>query len=315
LKHIIAEYPEMVLNISTVGILAVDKRLNIILWNRFMEIHSRMKADEVLGRNIFSCFPELNRNWLEKKLKTVMVLKSTSFTSWKQKPYLFHFQSTQPITGEISSMYQDCAFWVIQDGTGLVRGVCISVHDMTETAVAQRMLNQITEEALYLEENIQKDGLTGLYNRAFFDEQISQEIQRARRYEWNLALIMLDIDFFKKINDTYGHQTGDVVLKELANILTQIVRNSDIVCRYGGEEFAIIMPQVDIAVMPIICDRILSGIRSMEIPYKEEIIKLTSSIGYTFLESGMVPGDLVRQADEALYRSKKTGRNRFTAFK
>ena len=314
MQHLIAEFPEIILNFSTVGLLAVDKRFNIILWNRFMEIHSRMKADEVLGRNIFACFPELNRQWLEKKIKTVMVLKNASFTSWKQRPHLFNFQNTQPITGEITSMYQDCSFWVIQDKTQVVRGVCISVHDMTETAVAQRMLYEITEEALTLEETSQRDGLTGLFNRAYFDEQISQEIQRARRYEWSTALIMLDIDFFKKVNDTYGHPGGDAVLKELALILNRQLRGTDIICRYGGEEFSIILPQIERKMMPHICRRLLDTVECTPVTYESSKIKITISMGYSFYEKGVLPGELIAQADKALYQSKEGGRNRATEY-
>lgn len=314
MKHLIAEYPEIIINFATVGLLAVDRQMNIILWNRFMEIHSQMKADEVLGRDLFDCFPELPKKWLTKKLKTVMVLKNASFTSWKQRPYVFKFQSTQPFTGESQFMYQDCSMWAIKDRSDIIQGVCISVHDMTETAIAQKLLEQVTEEALTLEETSQRDGLTNLFNRQFFDEQISQEIQRARRYNWPVTLMMLDIDHFKEVNDTYGHQAGDVVLQKLARLLLKLLRTTDNICRYGGEEFAIILPQVDPRRVNMITQRLLETIRSTKITIEATEILITVSIGYSHYRTGMLPGDLIGEADKALYLSKENGRNQATEF-
>lgn len=310
----IADFPDIVVEMVAVGIFAMDRRMNIILWNRFMEIHSQLRANEVLGKNLFDCFPELSRKWLEKKLRTIMVLKSQSFTSWKERPYLLKFPNVHSMSNDAEFMYQACSFWPLKDKSNLVRGVCISIHDVTETAVTQRLLEKATEQALTLEETSQRDSLTGLYNRYFFDEQISQEIARARRYQWNMGLIMLDIDHFKKVNDTYGHPGGDEVLRVVAFTLLKQLRSSDILCRYGGEEFAMILPQVNEEKGRYVADRLRTSIEEANIDFEGQNIKVTISMGFSLLRDDMTPGQLIGEADSALYMSKNSGRNCVTCF-
>jgi diguanylate cyclase (GGDEF)-like protein len=313
-RNIAVDFPDLVVDLMMVGIVAIDRRMNIILWNRFMEMHSQMSAEEVLGKNIFDCFPELPKNWLEKKIKGVIVLKNTTFTSWRETPYLFKFSSPTVITGGSRVMYQDCGFWPLKDGDGVIHGACLSIHDVTEVAVTQQLLEEATEKALSMEESSQRDGLTGLYNRRFFDEQITQEIIRARRYCWELTLFILDIDHFKKVNDTYGHQGGDTVLKVFALEILKQLRASDVMCRYGGEEFAIILPQVDKEKALAIAERLRRKIENTAVAHEEHKISFTSSFGVAILEEGSTPGQLISQADQALYHSKRSGRNRVTLF-
>lgn len=163
-----------------------------------------------------------------------------------------------------------------------------------------------------LEQKAQIDGLTGLYNRAFFDARIKEEIDRARRYGNPLAIVIFDVDRFKRLNDTYGHSFGDVVLAEVAETARLVARASDVVARYGGEEFVIILPEQDLDGARSVAERVREGIAELELAHNGERAPVTASfgvsstveIGYDSVQA------LVNSADKALYAAKEGGRNR-----
>ncbi len=166
-----------------------------------------------------------------------------------------------------------------------------------------RMYNEMEELAT-------KDGLTKLYNHTWFQDALTKEIKRAKRYEGLLSLLILDIDNFKSFNDTYGHQVGDQVLKSLAQLLQNSVRNIDIVARYGGEEFAIILPETDLTGAVKVARRINQLVRDMIINYDELELSITISIGVASYQSGQSKKELISNADEALYKAKESGRDK-----
>ena len=124
-----------------VGIFALDKACNVVLWNSFMATHSRRAADEVIGRNLFDCFPDLPRQWLSRKIESVFVLKNYAFTSWEQRPYIFRFDHNRPITGGVDAMRQSCTLLPLKDAAGEVEFVCVTLVDLTDTAMFQGRLN------------------------------------------------------------------------------------------------------------------------------------------------------------------------------
>jgi len=148
------------------------------------------------------------------------------------------------------------------------------------------------------------DNLTGLYNRHFFDKNITKEVERTMRYQHQLSLIMLDIDHFKQVNDTYGHDVGDSVLIELATILTQNCRQSDIPLRWGGEEFIILLPETDVLGAEKIAERIRQTIEAYNFTTAGH---QTASFGVAELKQDYQI--LIKQADESLYKAKENGRN------
>jgi len=156
------------------------------------------------------------------------------------------------------------------------------------------------------------DGLTGLYNHRYFHESLSKELARAGRYRRALSLIMLDIDYFKRYNDTYGHPKGDIVLQRIAQILTENLRKPDIAVRYGGEEMAIILPEADKESTGHTAERIRSVVEGC--PFgeeQEEKVKITVSLGVAvYPEDARSKEELIVKADHALYRAKDEGRNR-----
>ena len=156
------------------------------------------------------------------------------------------------------------------------------------------------------------DGLTELYNHRYFQEQMKMQVEQAKRYESKFSLIIIDIDNFKKFNDTFGHQTGDAVLRQVAMILKRSVRTTDIVCRYGGEEMSIILPNIDkkeaYSVAEKICTRVSEKTYKL---YGDSISHVTISLGVaTFPYDGEDASTLIENADKKLYEAKKNGRNR-----
>ncbi len=159
------------------------------------------------------------------------------------------------------------------------------------------------------------DGLTQVSNRRLFDEKLEQEWRRLARSESPLSVILCDVDFFKKYNDTYGHLAGDACLKEVAKaIQLSAKRPADVVARYGGEEFAVILPDTGAAGALRVAENILQQVSSLKIPHRTSGVAdhVTVSIGVatTIPNSQMQPSQLVQKADESLYRAKQSGRNR-----
>ena len=154
------------------------------------------------------------------------------------------------------------------------------------------------------------DPLTGLFNRGYLNRMLKAEIKKlSRREDW-LSCIMIDIDHFKQVNDTYGHITGDFVLKELANIMREQSRESDIVTRYGGEEFLLLLPQTDPDGAVVLAEKIRTAVQMNQFQTGELIVAVTISCGINGIRNFLEGRNLVQYADEALYRAKETGRNR-----
>lgn len=176
---------------------------------------------------------------------------------------------------------------------------------------------EVKKTVLYkrVEELALTDGLTRLFVRRHFLERLGEELERSTRHKLPLALLMIDIDFFKKCNDTYGHLSGDVVLKEIAFIIKSSVREVDLAGRYGGEEFCVALPETDRKGAEYVAERIRAAIEEKKIKAYDEIIQTKVSIGISlFPQDKKDPLQLLEAADSALYKAKKTGRNRFCLY-
>lgn len=180
-----------------------------------------------------------------------------------------------------------------------------------ETAIDLRRIFLLERETI-------TDPLMGIYNRRYLDRRLLEELQRARRYELPFSIFLLDIDFFKKINDTYGHQIGDMVLKKLATVIVDSVRELDVVIRYGGEEILVILPNTRMANAVELAQRVRQKVKEtmMVGPDQEKnrpAIYITVSIGvtgYRFSDKLDTAPELVERADQALYQAKHQGRNK-----
>ncbi|MBI3574326.1 MAG: sensor domain-containing diguanylate cyclase [Gammaproteobacteria bacterium] len=174
------------------------------------------------------------------------------------------------------------------------------------------MANHLQVQQQRLQELSQRDGLTGLYNRREFDRRLGDELQRARRYDRSFAILMLDIDHFKLVNDHYGHQAGDEVLQTVADLILLNVRPVDSVCRYGGEELAVILPETGEDGAAMVAERIRDTVAGAGIASPAgDTIHVTISIGVAgFPQAAAGAVELVGAADAALYAAKRDGRNR-----
>jgi diguanylate cyclase (GGDEF)-like protein len=159
------------------------------------------------------------------------------------------------------------------------------------------------------------DSLTKVYNRRYFTQRFSEEFSRANTFGLNLAFLMADIDNFKRINDTYGHLVGDAVLREVARLIQESTRGIDFVARFGGEEFAVILPETDKAGAIMVGERIRSRISMENIVVFDETLVINVSVGVAaFPQNTLYPDVLIETADKALYKAKTSGKNRVAWF-
>lgn len=183
-------------------------------------------------------------------------------------------------------------------------------------ANSQKQIADLKEDLAKASSESERDFLTGVYNRKAFDKRLHDGLQEAKEKDQQLSLLMLDIDHFKNFNDSFGHDIGDQVLKIVARTLTDSVKGMDMVARFGGEEFAVILPKTPIGGAMIVADAIRKAIASREMKRRdtgENYGVITVSVGVACYRHGTDnPAALLKRADEAMYRSKKSGRNRVT---
>jgi len=184
-----------------------------------------------------------------------------------------------------------------------------SLLDIFTTQMALLLDNLSSRERI--QELADSDDLTGIWNKRYFRRQLPHEIERARVYNLPLSLLMFDVDDFKQINDGFGHTIGDVVLSELCGAVRETIRPPDFFVRFGGDEFAVVLPHTDLSGAAAVADRILERVRGLTIPTDEEgSIRCSVSIGLAGYRSGETANDLIRRADERLYDAKRAGKNR-----
>jgi diguanylate cyclase (GGDEF)-like protein len=165
-----------------------------------------------------------------------------------------------------------------------------------------------------LREQSIRDPLTRLFNRRFLEESFERELQLASRRKQSIAILFLDLDHFKRFNDTYGHDAGDMVLQSLADLFRNFFRATDLCCRYGGEEFAIILPESSSHDAAIRANTLRAEVKSLRLQYKKQFLgPLTLSVGVAaFPEHGSIASELLKIADQCLYESKARGRDTVT---
>lgn len=216
------------------------------------------------------------------------------------------------------------------DNAKLMRGLEIGINDyllrpIDKNELLARVRTQIRRKRYTerLRDNVQlsieaaiTDGLTGLYNRRYMETHLTTLVEQAAGRNKPLAALVLDIDYFKSINDTYGHDAGDDVLREFAIRVRKSIRGIDLACRYGGEEFVIVMPETDMAVAATVAERLRRRIATEPFPVEQgrRSIDVTISIGIAAIEgTDDTAALLLKRADQALYRAKRDGRNRVVA--
>ena len=295
-----------------VGVVVLDRDYRVEVWNTFMENRSGMQPAEVRQQCFFELFPELDEQWFRRKVENVATLGTPSFTVWEQRPYLLRFKNYQPITGLEDFMYQNTTMLPLKSLNGAIEQVCLIIYDVTDVATNRRQLQSANRELQRLSST---DCLTSLYNRGHWEEMLRQEYARHRRYDSGAALVMFDIDHFKAINDRYGHQAGDAVIRQTADLIRQNMRDSDVAGRYGGEEFVVLLPDTDKDGALIFAERLRRSIEAHEVVHEQAQIRFTVSLGIADLNMPTQShAQLIEWADSALYASKAGGRNRTTIY-
>ena len=296
-----------------VGVVVLDREYRIDVWNTFMENRSGRLPEEARKKTFFELFPEVDEQWFRRKVENVATLGTPSFTIWEQRPYLLRFKNYQPITGLEDFMYQNTTLMPLKALNGSIEQVCLIIYDVTDVATNRRQLQAANQELQRLSST---DRLTGLFNRGHWEEMLRQDYARHRRYERNAALVMFDIDHFKKINDSYGHQAGDAVIQQTAELVRQCTRDADIAGRYGGEEFVVLLPDTDSEGAVTFAERLRQSIEAYEVVHEGRSIRFTVSLGIADLsEPTNGYAQLIERADIALYSSKASGRNQVTLYR
>jgi diguanylate cyclase (GGDEF)-like protein len=290
-----------VFDMVDIGLVILDKDLHVRQWNRWMQLHSGIDQERIVGSVIFDVFPNLKRPRFLTSCKTVFTFGNFNFFSQKLHHYLFPFKPISSFDSDFKFMQQSCTMGPVRNEKGEIDYIFISVHDVTEAVNFEQKL---------LEMNM-KDALTGINNRRCLEVHLQDEIERHNRYNRPLSLIMFDIDFFKKINDTYGHQCGDYILKSITSVVEKTIRKEDLLARYGGEEFCCLLPETSINAATILAERFRKNVAQKAYRYQGNKINVTISLGVSALTTDVINEDmLLKKADEGLYKAKNTGRNR-----
>lgn len=213
----------------------------------------------------------------------------------------------------IPTIVQGQAFGLFYLRTQQVEGLSKGQQQLAQTVAEQISLGlsnlQLREE---LRNQSVRDPLTGLFNRRYLKECLRREFKRSQRSGQPLGIIMVDIDHFKQFNDNFGHEAGDMVLQEVAQFLQRQVRLSDVVCRYGGEEMTLVLPEMSPEVVRSRAEQLCKGIRQLELSYQDKDLgRITASFGVAcFPDQGSTPEEVIKKADDALYQAKNQGRDR-----
>ncbi|MDC8833083.1 sensor domain-containing diguanylate cyclase [Alteromonas gilva] len=292
-----------------VGIVVLDRNFKVEVWNQFMENHSNLRPSQIVGQSLFTHFPEIDAEWLALKSEPVFNLKTPVFLIWEQRPYLFKFDCNRPITSELDYMYQNVTLFPLSSLTGKVDRLCMLVYDVTVQASSRLNIEGLNKQ---LTQMSRVDGLTRLFNRRYWQERFGNIFKLAKRRGSVDTAMMLDIDHFKAVNDTYGHQCGDKVIQALAAIIKDTVRETDLAGRYGGEEFAIILRDSNSDNAQEVAERIRVAAENMAVTHDGQTVRFTVSLGLAaFNMQDDNEMQWLERADQALYKAKENGRNQW----
>lgn len=293
-----------------VGLVVLNCDYRIQVWNGFMENHSGLTPRQVRDQYLFDLFSEIDEDWLRRKCDPVILLKNRAFTIWEQRPYIFRFRNYRPITGSADYMYQNCTIFPLTDTRGQVTHLCFIIYDVTDVAVSRLELESMNGR---LQQLSKTDFLTQLYNRGYWEDNLSQEFKRLQRYSHQSTLLMCDIDYFKRVNDTYGHAAGDKVIQAIADAVQKNLRETDIAGRYGGEEYAVLLVDTTAEQATNFAERLRKTVEQTDVMYNGQVLKVTLSLGLAQYQPQMKEyRQWIEAADKALYQSKVAGRNRLT---
>jgi len=289
---------ENLLNYVYEGIYFVDKNRKITFWNKGAERITGYSANEVIDKY---CYDNILNHVDEKGNKLCF--------------------GGCPLHATINDGNNREANVYLQHKLGHRVTVKVKTTPLIENGITIGAVELFVDEAdkfaerfelVKLREIAYRDKLTGLPNRCFLDQHLLYQMDMGYKLDMPIAVVFVDIDFFKRVNDTYGHLIGDETLKVLAKTLTKGLRSSDVVGRWGGEEFLLILPDLDSKNLKLICEKLRMLVENSSIDRSKTDLKITISIGATIMQQGDTPESIIERADRLLYASKENGRNRVT---
>lgn len=294
------------------GVVMLDRSYHVMSWNTFMQAYSGISVDQIMGKNLFEVIPELPAEWLKSKIESTFKLGMRSFSCWEDRPNVFNFSNFSPVTGGSTNMYQNLILTPLKSLNGDYSHICLTLTDVSDIAKSKTHLRESNAQLTHLS---MTDRLTQLYNRGHWECCLSDAFDYCRQTHQTSSLVMLDIDHFKKVNDTYGHVTGDAVIKNIASQLRKTKRHSDISGRYGGEEFAVILPVTSSEHAQYFTERLRARVEASSVIADEQPVNVTVSLGICEWAPWMKSyKQWLECADNALYQSKQQGRNQSTVF-
>ncbi|HEY9526084.1 MAG TPA: histidine kinase N-terminal 7TM domain-containing protein [Anaerolineales bacterium] len=288
------------------GVLVLDLRNRIMDINPAMEGFLEEKISFYMGKNAFEVF----QPWME---NTDLFLDKTQTRLELKVP-------------KDPSRYVDLQVTPLYDRSQSMNGHLMVFRDITESKqvekrlryVNDRLQGQLIEIGLLqskLREQAIRDPLTNIFNRRYLDETLDRELSRAAREDYPVCVIMVDIDHFKRVNDTHGHEAGDLVLKAMAATLSHHCRRGDFACRYGGEEFVVVLPNITLETAYGRAEDLRKSLNQLSVPYEEHNLSVTISMGIAgFPENGQTRDTLLRAADQAMYAAKEAGRDHILSY-
>jgi diguanylate cyclase (GGDEF)-like protein/PAS domain S-box-containing protein len=288
------------------GVLVVDAKGRIVDINPAMKSFLEDDPASLIGRNV----SEVLNLWSHNADQLLEGFETRTELKFRGKP-------TRYLDLRITPLYND---------GDMLNGRLIVFRDVTDRKIVEqnlrramdRLQTQLIEIGTLqsqLREQAIRDALTNVFNRRYLEETLERELARAERESYPLCLIMMDLDFFKDVNDTYGHEAGDVVLKALAETVVRQSRHGDFVCRYGGEEFVLVMPNIGIETARQRAEELHRVVNSLNISYGRFNLTTTISMGVAaYPEHGKTKEEVLRAADRAMYIAKNTGRNRVVVY-
>jgi diguanylate cyclase len=321
---------------SPIGHFVLRSDYTVLFWNRCLEAWTGIPRESLVGYRIADRFPHLLLPKYANRIQNLFEGGPPAiFSSQLHRHTIpaplpggkFRFQHTV-VTGVPIPKGKGCyALFSIQDVTSLTEAIENHGSALKRTLVEMEVRRRAETELLrsskelkklndLLKERAIRDGLTGLHNHRYFYQTLRRDFLLARRHNSDLSCLLLDLDHFKDVNDRYGHPFGDKVLKGVASEIRKKVRETDLVCRYGGEEFAVLLPGTDAEGAMDVAEEIRTRIANKVFTYANQAVKVTVSIGLASVvtHSPELPHDLLGYADKALYRAKAAGRNRVLTF-
>ncbi len=297
------------------GLIAINPRGEVLLWNAWVVRHSGITAQAALGCTLESVFANGLALSFISALKNVLTYKLPVVLSnvLHRTPLPLYQRPEDASKGPQQRMPQSLTLVPVRYDNAGSDGflVMLQITDTSSFVKRERVLQSLSEK---LSREAVIDGLTGIYNRKYFDQKLSIELSRAQRQKKPLSLVMLDVDYFKKYNDTYGHPAGDRVLQAIVGaVQSQLNRLSDVFARYGGEEFIIILPSSDQAGASRIAEKVRQAVAALHLEHTRSQVAqhITISLGAATCAGGVACSEtrLLDTVDKALYAAKHSGRN------